>query len=77
MTLIQLDGYLMKSLSDHNDYMQKRQYIFNADEALAGVLCDDCGTEMHYVEPGVVLASNPPKKTVVCPKCKKQGYKVV
>lgn len=67
----------MKTLSDHNNFMMERQYMFKGTDSVAGVLCDDCGTEMHYVEPDMVLSSNPPKKTVICPQCGKVGYKVV
>jgi len=51
--------------------------MFKGTDSVAGVLCDDCGAEMHYVEPDMVLTSNPPKKTVICPQCGKVGYKVV
>jgi hypothetical protein len=34
-----------------------------------GCACDHCGTELINPEPGMVLASNPPKRKVACIGC--------
>ena len=65
----------MKTLEEHNEYICK----INAEPkvCLAGVKCDDCGTEMILSQPNVVLASYPPKMRVECPSCGKSDCMVV
>lgn len=65
----------MKTISQHNDEaIQTVAQI--ASRSMAGVLCDKCMVEMYYMNPNMVLASIPPKMTVVCPKCNHLDYKI-
>lgn len=34
--------------------------------------CDDCNVELH--DNNTVLMSDPPKKRMICPKCRKDYY---
>lgn len=65
----------MKTLSEHNKEMRERDEFIRRTAHLAGVACDDCGTEMMLRTPGVVNASNPPTQWVDCPHCGKSGLK--
>lgn len=65
----------MKTITEHND--QAIQTIAQlSNRAMAGVLCDSCKVEMYYMNPSMVLASIPPKMTVVCPSCNAVNYKI-
>ena len=33
------------------------------------IACPACGEEMIYPDPDYAIMTNPPRKTVVCPKC--------
>lgn len=65
----------MKTISEHNQ--QATTYALGKNSrVMAGVLCDNCKTEMYYENVDVVLACIPPKQTVVCPSCNKVNYKI-
>jgi ribosomal protein S27E len=68
-----MEREVMKTLEEHNEHI----YMIHAQPkvCLAGVKCDDCGTEMILPESNVVLTSYPPKVRVECPKCGKTGLK--
>lgn len=65
----------MKTIKEHNEWVWGNLNP-PVERSMAGVLCDDCYVEMFYPEPNMVLASNPPKMTVKCPKCNKIDYKI-
>jgi hypothetical protein len=71
----------MDKLSEHN----KKRYeklsqlaVESKQQQMAGILCDMCNSEMYYLNPNTVLASNPPKMTVQCSNlaCNNLDYKV-
>lgn len=64
----------MKSLSEFNIQFEKEWDAFVNKKELAGVLCNQCGTEMVYRD-NTVLTSFPPKRNVRCLNCGAQGYK--
>lgn len=66
----------MKTLNDHNEDAYKGYSTHGASSVGAGVACNNCGTEMRYQNINMVLASYPPKQTVVCPNCRTIDYKV-
>ena len=67
----------MKTIKEHNEEAHKYTIRQHQQTMPAGVACDKCGTEMNYTNFNVVLASYPPKKTVVCPNCNYLDYMVV
>lgn len=65
----------MKTITEHND--QAFQTISQlSSRTMAGVLCDKCKVEMYYRDSNMVLASIPPKMTVICPNCNEINYKI-
>jgi DNA-directed RNA polymerase subunit RPC12/RpoP len=69
----------VKKLSEVNEerYEHYRQQQERAKKAhLTGIACDECGTELHYLNPELLLMSSPPKRDVHCPQCGFRGYKV-
>ena len=67
----------MKTLEKYNEEMENIRLIGLESTDLAGVLCDQCPTEMILTQPDVILTSYPPKQTVKCPNCGYRGYKEV
>jgi len=68
----------VKSLDEHNKDRRAeiaRQVQSDLD-ALSGVACPKCGTEMKYLSEHSMNLSNPPSRTVSCPKCGAAGYKL-
>lgn len=63
----------MKSLDEHN----RDKGGWPTEPLGANVGCPKCETEMVYIDSAAVLASMPPKKTVMCPECGEIGYKIV
>lgn len=65
------------SLQEHNDRM-KSIYLQNfANSNKTGIECPLCKAEMIYTDPNMVLASMPPKKRVMCEKCKHLAFVIV
>ncbi len=66
----------MKTLSQFN--REKRNEYRAANDTSPrpnDIECPACGAELMDSNPTITLASNPPKKTVHCPKCSFQGYR--
>ena len=62
----------LKSLEQHN---KESLSNFTAINHLnSGFACPKCGEEMYYSNPGVALASYPPKRNVHCNNCKHMDY---
>ena len=62
----------LKSLEQHN---KESLSNFTAINHLnSGFACPKCGEEMYYSNPGVVLASYPPKRNVRCKNCSHMDY---
>jgi DNA-directed RNA polymerase subunit RPC12/RpoP len=55
----------MKTLEEYEE--EKRKLRF---EHGTGIQCPACGDELVESDPGVILTSNPPRKTVHCQTCK-------
>lgn len=64
----------MKTLEQHN--RENNPFNKRDEPEKAGVMCDKCGKEMIYTNPGITLASIPPKKNVHC-ECGHHGYKII
>lgn len=62
----------MLTLSEYNK-TKKLEPVAEND----GVLCDDCGVEMLYINPNISTAPIPPMKEVVCPRCLTRKYKIM
>ena len=41
-----------------------------------GIACPKCGEEMMDSNPSITLASNPPQKNILCPKCNYKDFRV-
>ena len=64
----------METLNQFNNkFLKEWNEIFNKKD-MAGVLCNQCGTEMFYPSK-TMLASYPPKRDVKCDNCGNSGYK--
>ena len=62
----------LKSLEQHN---KESLSNFTAINHLnSGFACPKCGEEMYYSNPGVALASYPPKRNVRCNNCSHMDY---
>lgn len=59
-------------LKQHNDSKLNNAYGGNVFKT--GIACPKCGSELHYTNPGVMLASYPPRKPVNCKNCKHNDY---
>lgn len=67
----------MKTLSEHN--IQRRLAIKDRESTahLTDVACDQCGKEMHYVDPGSTNLDYPSTRWVKCPECNQPELMVV
>lgn len=63
----------MKTLDEYNAQIRALHEMLAKKGA--DVACPKCGAEMIY-STQTVAASNPPKRHVVCPKCKHSGFKL-
>ena len=66
----------MKTLKKHNTERNRLIGVETAGFRLAGVLCDECGRELHVKDDGVVTASIPSNKSVRCFHCGALGWLV-
>jgi len=63
----------MKTLSEYN----KRNIEIKLEETdnyKTNLECDECGYELFYDDPHLILLSNPPKQSVHCDNCGFKGY---
>jgi predicted RNA-binding Zn-ribbon protein involved in translation (DUF1610 family) len=62
----------MQTLEQHNRMIQERDEMLRAAVNKAGVLCNQCGTEMRYsCKTSTALHG----QHVECPKCGARGFK--
>ncbi len=64
----------MKTLDEYNKHQHELRRKFYENQHLAGVLCPECKTELHYKGIGI-NCSNPPSRWVICPNCEYTGLK--
>lgn len=66
----------MKTLKEFNIEPEYDEGYMPVDYK-TGVACDECGTDMVLVVPGIVIQSFPIMQEVKCPACNYTGFKVV
>lgn len=59
----------LQSLEDHNKQALDRAFKKKMHPGLTGIACPQCGNELHYSEPDVILTSSPPQKRIKCFAC--------
>ncbi len=64
----------MLTLSGYNKQRVEIEKLMRQKKA--GVLCDECGTEMVTTDDSQIM-SMPPKRRVHCPECGAKGTKYV
>lgn len=67
----------MLKLSEYNKIIIEEIREEDRKKVFTGVACDDCGTELKYVDYYSTLLSYPAQKNVICPNCGKKDYIVV
>lgn len=67
----------MLTLKEYNKMLRSEIEAERRKKIFCGVVCDDCGQELKYVDYSVTLTSYPPMKEVVCPGCGKRDYMVI
>ena len=69
---------MSKKLEPLGDYNARRRESYGPrPEMPNGIACPNCGEELHDANPGVTLASYPPKTKVECRGCVFRGYRIV
>lgn len=67
----------LKSLSEHNSSASTwHMSMYSNQPRPNGIECPECGGELMDSYPNVTLTSNPPKKSIHCPKCNYHGYRI-
>ena len=59
----------LKSLEEYENEREKREERARRDRNKTGIACPECGSELLFVDPGVVLLTSPPQKGVKCSQC--------
>ena len=67
----------MKTLDEHNKDIQEYHIEKSRTKYNSGILCPKCKTEMWIENPGVICASNPPCRWVICPECKYRSTQIL
>lgn len=62
----------LKSIEEYNK--ERMTFFSNNVQVNTGIACPQCGDEMKESNPGMILLSNPPKKTVHCDTCKYSSF---
>lgn len=57
----------MKTIDQHNK--EKQKFYKSLELKLSGIICPECDNEMVYKN-NCILASYPPKRTVICKECR-------
>jgi hypothetical protein len=57
------------TLEEHNEAATRRYFNRECEPLLNGIACPVCGGEMEDDQPGMVLTSYPPKKSISCRNC--------
>ena len=67
----------LKSLEDHNREKMNFGYDLFIDNPVPnGIACPVCDKEMVDSNPMMILTSIPPKKSVNCPSCGYNDYRI-
>lgn len=67
----------LKSLEQHNSESMNFQYsMYSNLPRPNGIACPECGEELLDSNPNMTLTSYPAKKSIHCPKCKYNGYRI-
>lgn len=65
----------LRTLAEHNDMVHHGVDEWNKPRP-NGIACPKCEKELLDTCPGIMLASNPPRKYVHCPACGYRGYRL-
>jgi len=57
----------LKSIEEYNK--ERMTFFSNNIEANTGIACPQCGDQLKESNPGMLLMSNPPRKSVRCDTC--------
>lgn len=60
---------MLKSAEEHNVERTKHFWEVVAERHETGVFCQNCGTELLYLDPSTSLMSLPPRRTAMCRDC--------
>ena len=63
----------MRTLKQYNQDFLEENNSKKASQYSTGIACDNCGTELTYSQPGIILTSYPGQKRVHCTKCNFTG----
>lgn len=64
----------MKKLIDLKNWNRFHQFKDEQDINVPnGIACPGCGEELVDVDRSMILCSNPPQYSVICPKCSYRG----
>ncbi len=65
------------SLEEHNAFiLEQVRDPFNNEPRRNGLECPKCKKELVDTNPGMILASLPPQKSIRCPACGWNGYRL-
>jgi DNA-directed RNA polymerase subunit RPC12/RpoP len=67
----------MKTLDEHNLDRFEQIAATQRGEAGNNIACPHCGNEMHDINSGMALCSDPPRVSVKCGKCGYSGSRVI
>lgn len=66
----------MQTLEDFNKQKLRKFKKLDSILRLNGIQCPNCNKELYDIKPNILLASYPPKKSIVCNNCGYTGYRI-
>lgn len=67
----------MITLLELNKRAISKNMLKNIQRYSTGIACDNCGKEMQYTDPGIILLTSPPKEAVNCIFCGYKSYLII